>query len=285
MSNRCRIIRMCNQLLVNVQHVYGVRAWHIIHGVHWPVADLETSALLEAAKKQAPPTTKRKRREPITLDQINLLRPHLEVNSNLGAAVFACLTTTFFAAARLGEFTVKNLDSFNPDIHVKRSDIRQELDRHGNRSTVFHLPRTKVSDTGEEVSWSPQSPPLDPLAALEKHLQINNLPANAPLFAYKVENSTCKPLTRAKFLETINKAAKKANLPPFQGHSIRIGATLEYLLRGVPFEVMKVKGRWASDSFLIYLHRHAQILAPFMQEKPDLHAQLIAYTIPPLGRR
>ncbi|TEB31909.1 hypothetical protein FA13DRAFT_1628746, partial [Coprinellus micaceus] len=49
------------------------------------------------------------------------------------------------------------------------------------------------------------------------------------------------------------------------GHGIRIGPTLEYLLRGVPFDVMKVKGWWASDTFQTYLRKHAQILAPYMQ--------------------
>jgi hypothetical protein len=35
---------------------------------------------------------------------------------------------------------------------------------------------------------------------------------------------------------------------------------------------MKVKGRWASDAFLIYLTKHAQILAPYMQAHPVLHS-------------
>ena len=49
------------------------------------------------------------------------------------------------------------------------------------------------------------------------------------------------------------------------GHGIRIGATLEYLLRGIPFDVMKVKGRWVSNAFQLYLRKHNQILAPYMQ--------------------
>ena len=51
-------------------------------------------------------------------------------------------------------------------------------------------------------------------------------------------------------------------------HRICIGATLEYLLRGVPFDAMKVKGRWASNAFQLYLRKHNQILAPYMQLMP-----------------
>ena len=69
-----------------------------------------------------------------------------------------------------------------------------------------------------------------------------------------------------------------------QGHGIRIGSTLEYLLRGIPFDVMKVKGRWASDAFLIYLTKHAQILAPYMQAQPQLHAEFIRLTMPRVRR-
>ncbi|KAF8958928.1 hypothetical protein BDZ97DRAFT_1667759, partial [Flammula alnicola] len=61
-----------------------------------------------------------------------------------------------------------------------------------------------------------------------------------------------------------------------------IGSTLEYLLRGVPFEVMKVKGRWASDAFIKYLTKHSQILAPYMQAVPELYALFIKLTMLPV---
>jgi hypothetical protein len=64
-----------------------------------------------------------------------------------------------------------------------------------------------------------------------------------------------------------------------QGHGIRVGATLEYLLRGVPLEVMKVLGCWASDAFILYLRKHAQIMAPFVQANPQLHEELARLVI------
>ena len=56
----------------------------------------------------------------------------------------------------------------------------------------------------------------------------------------------------------------------FTGHSVRIGATLEYLLRGTPLDIMKTMGRWSSDAFLLYLRKHAQILAPYLQSAPEI---------------
>jgi hypothetical protein len=73
-------------------------------------------------------------------------------------------------------------------------------------------------------------------------------------------------------------------MTPLKGHGIRIGSTLEYLLRHIPFDVVKVKGRWASDAFLLYLRKHAQILAPYMQAALALHKSFLQYTIPPIHR-
>ncbi|KIK78220.1 hypothetical protein PAXRUDRAFT_164588, partial [Paxillus rubicundulus Ve08.2h10] len=62
----------------------------------------------------------------------------------------------------------------------------------------------------------------------------------------------------------------------------RIGLTLEYLLRNVPFDIIKVKGRWVSDAFLVYLRRHVQILTPYMQAQPSLHESFLRLTLQPV---
>ncbi|KAG2339249.1 hypothetical protein BDR05DRAFT_892094 [Suillus weaverae] len=64
-----------------------------------------------------------------------------------------------------------------------------------------------------------------------------------------------------------------------KAHGIRIGGTLEYLLRGVPFETVKTMGRWHSDSFQVYLRKHAVILAPYLQDHPLLEP-FMHYVLP-----
>ena len=66
------------------------------------------------------------------------------------------------------------------------------------------------------------------------------------------------------------------------GHGIRIGSVLEYLLCGVPFDVVKAIGRWASDAFRLYLRKHAQILALYMQADPALHGRFARHSVPPV---
>ena len=47
-------------------YVCGIRAWHILHGVRWQMDTAELEALLRAAEKSTPPTSRRKKRVPYT---------------------------------------------------------------------------------------------------------------------------------------------------------------------------------------------------------------------------
>ena len=74
-------------------YVHGIRAWHILHGLEWRLNPLEMDALLKGADRLAPPSSKRKKRQPYTPEFIAKLRLHLALDNPLDTAVFACLTT------------------------------------------------------------------------------------------------------------------------------------------------------------------------------------------------
>ena len=260
-------------------YVFGVRAWHILHGLRWSLNDEEIDTLLKAAEKLTPHFSKRKKRRPYTVEFICTLHDHLDPDSPLDAAVYSCLTTAFYCTARVGEFTVPTLLSFDPNIHVKPTDVCIERDRNNLEMRVFHLPQTKTAQGGEDVSFAKQNGPSDPEAAFLHHLRVNNPPPNGALFAYR-HKSSHRPLTKQKFITRLAQAARAAGTDPLQGHGIRIGSTLEYMLRNIPFEVIKTKGRWASDAFQLYLRKHAQIMAPYMQATPALHEEFIRRSMP-----
>lgn len=262
-------------------YFFGIRAWHILHGVPWLINKMETEALLRAAGNVEPKSSKKKKRRPYTVDYICALREHLDMNVSLDAAVWACLTTAFYSVARVGELTLPTLSSFNPASHVKLSDVRQVRDRNNLEETVFFIPKTKSAPEGEDIFWATQLGPSDPTAAFANHLRINNPPLDAPLFSHSVKGNR-RPLTKSAFLSRISRASRAAGIDPLQGHGIRIGGTLEYLLRGVPFDVVKSKGSWASEAFTVYLRKHAQVMAPYMQAVPAVHDSFIRYTMPPV---
>lgn len=265
-------------------YVSGVRAWHIIHGVEWRINKPQLDTLLRSSERLRPLESRRKKRQPFTVQFIEALLSQLDLNDPFDASTASCLTTTFFGAARVAEFTVPRLESFDPVKHVTRAGMRTGRDRNGFETTIFRVPCTKGEPfNGEDVYWAAQNGPSNPQPLLENHFRVNDPPQNSHLFAYKFKQNgkvILRPLTKPAFIKRLTSAAKAAGLEPLQGHGIRIGSTLEYLLRGLPFEVVKVLGRWKSDAFLVYLRKHAEIMAPYMQ--PELHQALIAYTMPPV---
>jgi hypothetical protein len=261
-------------------YVFGVRAWHTLHGQRWAMDDMQVKAALTGAANLAPPSSKRPKRAPFTVSLIEQILNKLNHSDPLDAAVAACLTTTFYTVARTGEFTVPSLNKFNPIVHIKRSDIRIGEDRHGMRVKVFVIPHTKCSPNGEDVYWAPQQGPSDPDAALRNHFEINNPPSDSHLFAYK-HHKGMRPLTKRAFIDRLNAVAEPPNSQDLKGHGIRVGGTLEYLLRGIPFDVVKSIGRWSSEAFLLYLRQHAVIMAPYMQGHPVLDS-FTRYTMPPV---
>jgi hypothetical protein len=87
-------------------------------------------------------------------------------------------------------------------------------------------------------------------------------------------------MTRQRFLARLREVCGILQEPTPHGHSLRVGSTLEYLLRGVAFDVVREQGRWVGDSFKRYLRLHGQILAPYLQGVPELEAELARITMP-----
>ncbi|KAF5373365.1 hypothetical protein D9757_009741 [Collybiopsis confluens] len=262
-------------------YVHGVRAWHIIHGIEWELDQATFDTMIHGAERLRPAQSRLKKRQPYTVDYITQILTDLDRTNPFDVACGACLTTAFYCVARLGELTVPTLKDFSPNKHVTTQSIREDTDRNGLRTTVIHVPCTKASQTqGEDIYFSKQLGTTDPDEWLKLQLTTNKPATTEHLFAYSQRGSTRKPLTKHAFIQRIHKAAKNKGLPALQGHGIRIGATLEYLLRGVPFDVVRAMGRWQSDAFLLYLRKHAVIMAPYMQ--PELHHNTIRYTMPPV---
>jgi hypothetical protein len=145
------------------------------------------------------------------------------------------------------------------------------------------IPCTKCAPKGKPICWAEQDGPADPKASFLNHIWVNNPQPGEALFSHNCTDGERRPLIHEVFIKRIKAAARKAGLKALQGHGIRIGATLEYLLWGIPFEVVKVKGRWSSDAFLTYLRHHTQILAPYMQaDQAALHRFLTYTALPPI---
>lgn len=92
------------------------------------------------------------------------------------------------------------------------------------------------------------------------------------MFVHRHGKNGCRPLSRKVFTDRLDKAAAAAGVPTLQAYGVCIGGTLKYLLRSIPFDVVKTIGRWASNAFHGYLREHALVFAPYLQDSDALKA-------------
>ena len=190
-------------------------------------------ALLKGAERLTPESSKWKKRQPYAPKFMSIICQHLNLDDPFDAAIFACLTTCFYAAAWVGELTIPRLNTFNIAHHVTLVDLHIENNQNGTEVTVLHIPRTNTAPIeGKDIFWSCQHSPTDPYTALENHRCINNPSNSDHLFAYH----HLQPLTKTALIKRIALAARSGGLEPLQGHGIQIGATLFYLLLVFPWK-------------------------------------------------
>lgn len=260
-------------------YLAGLAAWHTLHGLAWAIDERELAALLRGAARLAP--APKKQRAPLTVDVLSRILCVLDISNSLDVAFAAALTTCFWGTARVNEVTVPRLDAFRTQSHVTAACVSHRTDASGNAVTVIHVPSTKCDPlNGEDIFWASQPGPADPAVALQRQRVHNSPDATTHLFSYTDRSGKRVPMTRSNFLKRLKTAAAAAGVELPAGHSIRIGSTTEYLLRGVPFDVMRAKGRWKSDAFLLYLRKHAEIMAPYIQANPDVFDALNRMILP-----
>ncbi|KAI6146953.1 hypothetical protein EDD17DRAFT_1494766 [Pisolithus thermaeus] len=230
----------------------------------------------------APPSSKRPLCEPFHVDMLELIHLLLDPESHKDAAIFTCLTIVFYCISHLGEFTVPSIKHFDPTKHITWAHMSHHHDLHGLPVTKFHIPWTKTSPTGEDTQCMPLESITNPIGALKHHFCLNPADPNMHLFAWKHPTSGLRPLSRSEVTKCITLLMVAHNLLNLKGHSLRIGGMLHYLLCRTPFDVVKTMGRWAGDSFTIYLCHHAMILAPYLNDTPALLEHFTRYTMPPV---
>lgn len=262
------------------RNVYAaVKGWHECNLFAFKMDDAWLAKILRAARNEAP--SKRAKRPPVTVALLEKILISFDPSNSLDAAVRACALVMLWGIARSGELTVPTESNLEPRKLLRPTHVRSDADRHGNQVTVLSLPWSKVAHfDGEDVIFAAQPGPLDPEDALRAHLRINAPTDDEHLFAFNLPDGRRLPLSKARFMKRIVDAAELAGINAPSGHSFRIGGTLEYLLRGMSFEVVKSLGRWSSDAFRLYLREHAKVLAPYVQPTANLDKRVRDIVIP-----
>ncbi|KAJ7233547.1 hypothetical protein C8J57DRAFT_1453186 [Mycena rebaudengoi] len=210
----------------------GLKIWHDLNGAQWNGDSPQMKRVKAGIKKLVPPTSKRAKRPPVTIEHMYALYASLDLTNCKDAAVWAVACVSFWGCCRLGELLPSSKVAFHPSHHAPwDEDVHFETNDDGQAiSTGFHIPWTKV--TKEEG------------ADILRHAANKNVPAYASLFAYEKQGGGHHNMTNA-----------------------RIGGTTELLLRGINPDVVAQQGRWSSHSFLLYWRRIQTILPLFINQE------------------
>ncbi|KZW00072.1 DNA breaking-rejoining enzyme, partial [Exidia glandulosa HHB12029] len=242
----------------------AIHFWHDRHALAWKGSP-RLLRILKVITNAAPAASRRKERPPVTEAMLDEALKALDPDRPFDVCVAAAMLTTFWCQLRLGEVisTTRQYD-FDALPTVKGLRLRAEAGGSLDRVTsALWLPRTKVERQGVWV-WIARHY-NDPSFALQDHIRVNSLSPDDPLFAYRHDEShELIALTKSAFLGCLNEIWAESGMQRITGHSFRIGGTTALLRAGVDPDVVKMAGRWKSDSFLQYWRALDHIISSHM---------------------
>lgn len=252
-----------------------LRKWHVYCRVAWAINLDEISLAVNAAKKLQPhPKLKR---EPFLAHHLAAIHPFVDFSNSFEVCFWAATCFGHRSLLRSGEFTLPSAGAFDPLRHFWVGSFSRTSCGGISKGFIAHLPFDKVNGyRGADIPLSPlaNGNPTCQIAALAKHLDVNNPKPHEFLFTYVSAKGKSagerRGMTKDLWKKTMNDFLAKAKLAPLDGHSIRIGGATQMLLDEVDPLVVKATGRWRSDVFLVYWRHISAILAQWNYQSPSL---------------
>jgi hypothetical protein len=192
------------------------------------------------------PTT---RKRALTLDDLELVIKHYAFSPNLDDKLFvAMLLTGFFGLMRLGELAFPDDKSLRNWRKVTRRTSVQVTDDFYS----FLLPAHKADQffEGNRILIRARQFRHNPLAHFVSYLRARDaaFPLASPLWLTEAGEVP----TRSFFINRLRRHFTK----DVAGHSMRAGGATSLAEHGTPPSIIQAMGRWASNSFQIYIRKN-----------------------------
>ena len=189
---------------------------------------------------------------------------------------------TFWAACMLGyfgflhaaEFTVPNLASFSPAIHLSVADIAVD----SLQSPTCLRVRIKASKThpfrqGCHIHIGLGKAPLCAVHALLAYLSVRGN-VTGPLFLL----ANGQPLSRSILTDWLWQIFSTAQIEGnFSSHSFRIGAATVAARNDIPDHLIQAPGRWTSNAYQLYIRTPSEALTGISVRWLDIVCLAIGY--------
>lgn len=169
----------------------------------------------------------------------------------------------FFAFLRCGEFTVDSV--FDHNVHLCVGDVRIFTD-----FVTLHLKASKTDPfrKGIDIHLFKSGSVICPYTIICKYLTSRNKLSshnsilNADITPLFVTDHSLRPLSRNVFIRSLRHVLDVIGLKSsnYHGHSFRIGAATSAASAQVEDHLIKVLGRWSSDSYCRYIRTPQSVL-------------------------
>ena len=225
-------------------YLSAIRFLHITNGFDNPITSYDRLRLvIRALKKAAGP---KRQRAPITI--AILLQIHKQMNCSLyNDILFWAMTCIgFFGFLRVSEFTTDG--EFDEKFDLSFSDLAFSRDL---KSLSINLKSSKTDPfrQGVQIIIGRTDGVLCPIQAMLRYIAARSSHSGA-LFKFKNGRSASRSWFSKRLKQVVAKSGFQGD---FTSHSLRIGAASEASKAGFPDSLVQVLGRWASDSFKLYI--------------------------------
>ena len=247
----------------SVQHstikVYlsAVRALHIEQGFSDPLVDcLRLQRVLRGIKRTQGDSSSL--RLPITDDIMMVICRALDLTHPDHCMFWVACNLAYFGFLRSAEFTVPNLASYVPAIHLEVEDVA--VDSHLSPSCLRLRIKASKTDPFRKGCFLHIGKGEFPLCAISSLLAYLTLRGDAPgpLFLFRDGRLLSRALLTSWLRGILSAAGISGN---FSSHSFRIGAAAVAARNGIPDHQIQALGRWTSSAYLLYIRTPAESLS------------------------
>ena len=234
----------------SVQHssikVYlsAVRSLHIEEGFPDPLVNcLRLQRVVRGIKRTQ--GSSQAQRLPITDDILMIIFNSLDLSLPDHCMFWAACTLAYFGFLRSAEFTVPNLASFSPALHLGVVDLSVDSDSHPDCLRVrIKASKTDHSRKGCFIHIGKGSFPLCAFQVVMAYLVVHGN-SGGPLFLFQDD----WPLSHVLLTGWLREILARAGVPGnFSSHSFRIGAATVAARHGIPDHLIQALGRWSSSA-------------------------------------
>ena len=234
-------------------YISAVKTLHLLMDLPCPeFGKLELKLALRGLSRLKPHLTRQA--TPMTPKILEAIGNILVLSNPVHSTFWALFLIAFFTFSRKSNLVVTGNNTFNPEKQLCRADIRV-----GSRGLLVKFRWSKTNQFGKRELLVPvvaiPGSILCPVVAYKNMVRFNPASDTDPAFCICRSGKPVVPVKYSQLQKVLKTCVQVIGLDPksFSSHSFRRGGATWAFRAGVPAELIKVHGDWASNAYLRYL--------------------------------